>query len=97
MGAVAIHLGASARVASPAAFVTAFESYRDSERESQARTELRAEHAAGVAALVAAEAGALEPPREAANEVLLLHGTTPEVVASLMDGSLEPEMARKGL
>ena len=85
------------RVASPAAFVTAFESYRDSERESQARTELRAEHAAGVAALVAAEAGALEPPREAANEVLLLHGTTPEVVASLMDGSLEPEMARKGL
>jgi hypothetical protein len=35
--------------------------------------------------------------REEANEVLLLHGTKPEVVLSILQNSLDPDMARPGM
>ena len=69
-----------------------YASFRDQLRAST-RTELRPAHAAAVEALVAAGA---RRPLASANEVILLHGTQPEVVLEILKGSLDPNMGRGG-
>jgi hypothetical protein len=61
------------------------------------RVDLRPEYAEAMNQLLIGEAGRLEPLDDSANEVLLLHGTRPEVVASILEKSLDPKLARAGL
>ena len=69
-----------------------YASFRDQLRAST-RTELRPAHAAAVEALVAAGA---RRPLASANEVILLHGTQPDVVRAILKGSLDPDMGWGG-
>jgi len=50
-----------------------------------------------VDSLLESESGYLEPLDLKANEVLLLHGTKPQVVANILEQSLDPGMASGGL
>lgn len=85
-----------------------FSQYRDevaARREAQGLSEdstpLRPAYQAAVEGLVETanrvHQGGFTPPSKAANEVLLLHGTKPEVVKSILESSLDPKMAGRGM
>lgn len=77
------------KIAPPAESVAAYEKFRDTQSEENMKTtELRIDYSRAVDEL-------LEPLDEDVNEVLLLHGTRPEVVAEILNKSLDPGMARK--
>lgn len=82
------------RIAPPPETVAAYEAFRASHSGRGEPTELRAEYAEGVRRLLSHEHAALD---ESANELLLLHGTKPTVVARILEHSLDPRMARAGL
>ena len=58
---------------------------------------LRPAHAQAAAALLQEEAARLEPLSEGVNEALLLHGTKPEHLYSLLFEGLDPHLASEGL
>lgn len=84
------------RVDIPQSQADAFKDFRATQEGCAIRTVLRPSHQQAMGELLQ-EDGNLEPLNKAANEVLLLHGTKPEVVASILEKSLDTEMANAGL
>ena len=83
------------RILPPAATVSAYEDFRAAHSGSCEPTATRTEYAKAVRKLLKhEEATQLD---ESANELLLLHGTKPETVASILERSLDPGMARLGI
>jgi len=86
------------KIEPPADAVAAFQEFRESQKTDYMEpTQLRNEYSDAVERLLDSESGYLEPLDKEANEVLLLHGTKPQVVANILKKSLDPGMARVGL
>lgn len=83
------------RVSPPTSSVEAANKFRESQKHCGVRTELRYDDA--LQDLLLAESGILDPLDSEANEVILLHGTTPHAVANILEQGLDPSMARMGL
>ena len=87
------------KISAPDQMVAEFEAYREQIKpvSSHELVELRPEYDDACTAFLSGEMSErnLEPLHSDKNEKLLLHGTKPEVVASILEQSLDPQMANK--
>jgi Poly(ADP-ribose) polymerase catalytic domain len=95
-----LHVEKAWRVDSPDQHVRQFDAFRAAQRtvlKGRVRTKLRPEYARSVEELVETEMKYLAPLDIESNELLLIHGTKPTVVASILKNNLDPGLAHAGL